>query len=328
MNVKTGHPDLIKPESTFSFVVAEQNVGQRLDCFMSEQFPLYSRSFFQQVIDKKCILINNDAAKKNGVKLRIADVISITFPPQETVDTSEQAIAELGIKLIYENEHFLIIYKPAGVLVHRPNTGSVELTLADWITHHFQDIKDVGSIDRPGIVHRLDKNTSGLLIVPRTNWAHGKFGDMFKQRIISKTYYAIVHGHPDRKGSIDFPIGRDPHFRIRMKAYNPSRGSLPKNDDTRESLTNYEISKYFQEHSLVKVKLITGRTHQIRAHFSALGHPLVGDTVYGKKSKLIDRQALHAHTISFTFNDKQYSFSQDIPNDMDLLTKTLKPFQE
>ncbi len=317
-----GHSELIKPNSTFSFTITQSDAGTRLDQFMCRQFPLYSRNFFQQTIDKKRIWVNDTAAIKCGVKLRFADIVTITFPPDKKVDASSQAVQELGIELLHEDPHFLIIYKPAGVLVHRPNTYCTTISLVDWITNHYQEIKDVGFVDRPGIIHRLDKNTSGLLVIPRTNIAHNQFGAMFKDRTIHKTYYALVQGHPDREGSIDFPIGRDPRIRTRMKAYDPKKRFMP--EDVRQSLTHYKVVEYFKDSSLVEVTLVTGRTHQIRVHFTAIGHPLIGDTIYGDAAKEIDRQALHAHSVSFTFNEKNYTFSRAIPDDMATLITGLR----
>ena len=167
---------------------------------------------------------------------------------------------------------------------------------------HFKEISKVGESERPGIVHRLDKNTSGIMIIPRKDYVHAIFSEMFKDRKIKKTYLAIVEGHPDPKGTIDLPISRHPTEKIKMSHLNPAG---------KDSTTNYSVLEYFEKCSLVELKPTTGRTHQIRVHMAAIGHPLLGDSTYGKESYMIGRHALHANKLEFEYNKELFSFSCD-----------------
>ena len=185
-----------------------------------------------------------------------------------------------------------------------------------WMSHNnsqicflnFAIFNHVGTVDRPGIVHRLDRDTSGLMIIPRTNEAHASMTDMFKDRKIQKTYLAIVMGHPPESGTIDLYVGRHPSMRNKMHHFT----ALTKQASSRTALTHYEVIQYYDDFSLVKVKPVTGRTHQIRVHFAAIGHPLLADPLYGRKSKLSKRHALHAHQLEFEYKSKSYCFTSQL----------------
>jgi 23S rRNA pseudouridine1911/1915/1917 synthase len=203
--------------------------------------------------------------------------------------------------------------------MHKTQHETNNYTLVDWLTSHFKEIETVGSIERPGIVHRLDKDSSGLLIIARTNYAHQIFTKLFKDRAIKKTYLALVEGHPEKSGTIDQPIGRHQTHRLRMTTYGAS-SSVP----TRHAITHYKVLEYFDNYSLVEFKPETGRTHQIRVHAAFLGHPLVGDTLYASSSPFIKRHALHASSLSFNFEDKLYEFNADLPHDFATLIAQIK----
>ncbi len=306
--------DQIEPNSRFSFTISENSVRIRLDVYIAQQFSQYSRSFFRRLIGQGWIKINNIVANKQGTWLKIDDIVTIQFPPKRIIKPTSIDQLDTGIHTIYKHEHFLIIFKPVNLLVHPPSVNSTEATLVDWLVVKYKEIQAVGYASRPGIVHRLDKDTSGIIVIPRTNYAYTIFAQLFKNRSINKTYYALVEGHPEKKGSIDLPIGRDPITRTKMKAFSQNNLSCT-TKKIRSAITHYKVIKYFDKHSLIKVTPITGRTHQIRVHCTAIGHPIVGDVVYGKKSSLIKRQALHAQKLSFTFNNKSYTFSSNFPDD-------------
>jgi len=316
--------DQTQSNSCFSFTISENNVHTRLDVYIAQQFSEYSRSFFRRLIEQGWVKINDIATVKQGTWLKIGDIISIQFPPKRTIKSTSIDQLDTRIDTIYQHEHFLIILKPVNLLVHPPSANSTEATLVDWLVAKYSEIHAVGYTNRPGIVHRLDKDTSGIIVIPRTNYAYAIFAQLFKNRFIDKKYYALVEGHPEKKGSIDLPIGRDPIIRTKMKAFSQNSLLLNTTKKIRSAITHFKVIKYFDKHSLIEVVPITGRTHQIRVHCAAIGHSIVGDIVYGKKSLLIKRQALHAQELSFTFNNKSYTFSSNFPDDFKNAIKMMR----
>lgn len=306
---------ILSPGQSYSFTIESEYHETRLDMFLAEQFAGYSRSLFKRLIDDKAVTINNKVASKAGAVIKENDVVIVTVPKTKQKKVlSEEEVEKLGVELIHQNKDFVIINKPAGLITHPPHVDSDEASVVDWIVSHFKDIKEVGYKDRPGIVHRLDKETSGLMIVPLTKEAHEIFSAKFKDRTIQKTYLAVVCGHPEKEGVIDFPIGR--HKSVRNK--------MTHRLDGRASTTRYKIKEYFDDHTVVEAYPETGRTHQIRVHLTTLGHPLVSDKMYGKSSHIIRRQALHALEISFDFKDESYSFAAPLPGDFKNLLTHLK----
>jgi 23S rRNA pseudouridine1911/1915/1917 synthase len=309
----------IIPNTTLTRVVTLEDDGKRIDQYLASEFPGYSRSFFQKSIDSGLVLINGLPAGKHSILVKTNDTIQIHFPAPAPLEKPRHAVDHLGVQVIYEHEHFLIINKPAGLVVHAPQREYQGITLVDWLISHFHDIATVGSADRPGIVHRLDKDTSGIMIIARTPYGLAKIGDMFKNRLIKKTYLALVQGQTPDKGSIDYPIDRhrtEPH---RMTHQYGSG---------RPSLTHFEtLAHYGHDASLIRAFPVTGRTHQIRVHCAAIGHPILGDLVYHPSPSisrpLISRQALHASTLSFSFEDQEYHFLAPLPADFELAIETL-----
>lgn len=303
----------VAPNSNFSLVVID-NHCQRIDTFLSNHFARYSRTFFKKLIDSNGVRINGILLTKASILVKVNDIVTVQFPPEFTT-FSKQIDPDLPVKLVYEHEDFLIVNKPPYLSVHAPAKESTEITLVDWLVSKFQEIQTVGSLDRPGIVHRLDKNTSGLLVVSRNNYSHEILSDLFKNRLIKKTYRAVVKGHPESEGTIEFPISRDPFYRTKM-SHNYSSG--------RPAVTRYKVLEYFADSALLELYPLTGRTHQIRVHCAAIGHPLVGDSLYGTSSKLIKRHALHASALEFFFQGEQFSFNQELPLDFKQLLTFLR----
>ncbi len=306
---------LLCPGESYNFTISTDHHETRLDLFLAEQFPGYSRSLFKKLIDENAVTINDKVATKAGAIIKESDTVIICVPlPKPKNILSKEEVDELGVGLIHQNKDFAIINKPAGLITHPPHADSNEVSIIDWIVSHFKDIKEVGYKDRPGIVHRLDKETSGLMIVPLTKEAHEQFSAMFKDKTIQKTYLAVVCGHPEKEGTIDFPIGR----------HNTIRNKMTHRLDGRVSRTRYKVQTYFDDHTVVEAYPETGRTHQIRVHFTTLGHPLVSDKMYGKNFHVIKRHALHASEISFNFKNKAYHFTAPLPGDFKNLLSHLK----
>lgn len=326
--IKHGH---IAPESRFTFIVPENNDVCRVDRYIADLFPDYSRSYFQKIIDAGGISINNTLAKKASALVFPADTVTIQFPAQRIIEPSHVIDRTSGIRIIAETEHFLVIHKPATLLVHAPSSASNAITVVDWIRHHYENISTVGTADRPGIIHRLDRETSGILLITKTNYAHNLIGGLFRERKMSKTYKAVVVGRPPEQGTITLAIGRNPVNPLKMATFDENFVDPAGKIGTikvRHAKSDYKVLEYFEDSALVEVKPTTGRTHQIRVHMAAIGHPIVGDQLYGKKSPLINRQALHAHSLSFVFDEKAYTFVDEIPDDFQQLINCLRTYSD
>lgn len=308
---------LIPHANTYSCIIDESAVGMRFDKFLALQFPLYSRSFLARIIDAHEATINGKVAKASSI-LKLHDAIEVKFLQEEKKEVPAKKEPDVPIQIIHTDGHFLVLNKPAGLLVHEPDHDNQEFTIVDWLLKHHKEIANIGAIDRPGIVHRLDKDTSGVILIARTNFGHTQFTKMFDEKKIQKTYHAIVQGHPPASGIIDAPIGRNKFNRTKMAVAPDITGPA------REAISHYKVLEYFDDAALIEVKPITGRTHQIRVHLASIGHPILGDKVYGAPSKLIKRQALHACSVSFEFNGKDYIFSAPLPQDMERLLEILR----
>lgn len=313
---------VILPGTKFEFEAIEEHVGQRLDAFLAERFEGYSRSYLQKMLVSGDVLVNGKESKAS-YKVRPKDKVTVTFPEKEKVEVKDIK-EDLGVEIVFEHPDFLIVYKPAGLLVHASDTADDEITLVDWLLNKFEDLKNVGDSTRPGIIHRLDKDTSGLMVIARNNYAHTQFGNMFKDRHMHKTYLAVVKGHPEKEGTIDFAIMRHPVYRNKMTHVKLKSKLSTKEARAKEAVSHYKVLEDFDASSLVEVKPVTGRTHQIRVHFAGLGHPLVGDQLYGQKSPDILRQALHAKALEFEYEGKNYNFEKEPPKDFQNLIQKLR----
>jgi 23S rRNA pseudouridine1911/1915/1917 synthase len=276
----------------YEIITSQQdNNGKRIDSWLAEKLEDMSRTYIKKLIIEGRVLVNDRPVKAN-YRIRCGDIVKLNIPEPQPLETEPE---DISINIIYDDEHIIVIDKPQGMVVH-PAAGNRTGTLVNALIHHYGDnLSDINGVIRPGIVHRLDKDTSGVLLVAKTNAAHRKLVEMFKNHEIKKIYFAIVDGivAPD-KGKIDAPIGRHPVNRKKM-AVNTERG--------RSAVTYFQVVERFNGCTMVKIRLETGRTHQIRVHMAFIGHPVLGDNTYGKKSTNktlgIDKQLLHAGLIGF-----------------------------
>jgi 23S rRNA pseudouridine1911/1915/1917 synthase len=291
-----------------SFSVEPAAAGIRLDVYLTEKHSSYSRAFFQKAVQEGSITLNGALAKANKV-LKAGD--KIAWEKKEYTKNHEELHAlknhAFGISIIAQKQDFIIINKPAGLVVHKPHIKSTEYSVTDWIDLHYPDAQGIGIEGRSGIVHRLDKDTSGLLIIARTSTAYTEFLRLFKEREIKKKYYAFVEGVPGESGFIDYAISRHPTLITRMTHIDPQG---------KPAMTDWKKIKAYGTKALLELSPLTGRTHQLRVHCAAIGYPIVGDSLYGKKSSEIKRQALHAYSLNFIYNNTVYNFTAELPDDM------------
>ncbi|HEX76141.1 MAG TPA: RluA family pseudouridine synthase [Dehalococcoidia bacterium] len=263
--------------------VAESTV--RLDKYLAKEYPELSRSRLQKLIEQGYILVNGCGAKASQ-KLNVGDKIYVSLPPSQPVPLIAEPIP---LTIIYEDDDLMVVDKPAGLATH-PAPGHTSHTLVNAILAHCPDLAKFGDAMRPGIVHRLDKDTSGLMIIAKNNSAQQYLINQFKARLVSKGYLVLVRGKlSPMQGIIEAPVGRDPANRKRMAVVTGGR----------QARTSYRVKKYLGDYTLLEVTTETGRTHQIRVHLSAIGYPVIGDPVYGVKSAYLKRQFVHAHRLGF-----------------------------
>jgi 23S rRNA pseudouridine1911/1915/1917 synthase len=282
--------------------------GERLDKYIASKLPSVSRSYIQKLIDDNKVTVN-DRPEKAGFKLAAGDRIIIGIPQIDTTSLKAEAIP---LDILYEDDDLLVIDKPAGLTVH-PAPGHPEHTLVNAVLSHFPQLADSGGERlRPGIVHRLDKDTSGLVVVAKNREALANLSEQFKSRSVTKIYLTLVKGHiKPESGLIEANLGRDRGNRKRMAI----------TENGKEARTRYRVIKYFNDgYTLLEITLETGRTHQIRVHLAAIGFPVVGDITYGVKSPFLSRQFLHAHRIGFSLpsTGKSVAFQSELPQDLKL----------
>ena len=285
-------------------IIADRS-GVRLDRFISEKCPELSRTYAKKLIEDGHITVNGKTVKAS-LTLNTGDSLSIRIPPPEP---SHLVAENIPLNIVYEDKDLLVVDKQAGLIVH-PAPGNPKHTLVNAILAHFPDLPDGGDSLRPGIVHRLDKDTSGLMLVAKNRQALNNLANQFKTRSVTKTYLVLVKGHlSPRKGFIEAPIGRDPHNRKRMAVVEKGR----------DARTEYRVIKYVGDCSLLEVRLETGRTHQIRVHLSAIGYPVVGDATYGVKSPFVSRQFVHAHLLGFKLpsSGEYIEFKSELPPELE-----------
>lgn len=271
---------------TFNFEINEEETGLRIDKFLADANPDWSRSQIQDWIKNDLVLVNGKVIKSN-YKLRLNDEIAVTEKPVEEIDLVAQ---DLGIEIYYEDKDVAIVYKPKGMVVH-PAPGHPDRTLVNGLMYAITDLSGINGEIRPGIVHRIDKDTSGLLMIAKNDIAHRGLVEQLVDKSVTRKYTALVHGViPHEFGTIDAPIGRNQKDRQEMAIV----------DNGKHAVTHFNVLETFDKYTLVECVLETGRTHQIRVHMKHIGFPLVGDPKYGpKKTMDIGGQALHAGVIGF-----------------------------
>lgn len=292
-------------------VVDDNDSGVRLDVFVHRHLGEgASRNDAQTMIKSGLVSVDGAAAKKPSTRISTGSSVEIT-EQKSTESSSDHLVPQLiEFGVAYEDESILVIDKPIGLPVH-PGAGHKDGTLVNGLIHRWPEISNVGEPERPGIVHRLDMDTSGLMVVARTDIAYSTLGQQIKNREMARTYTALVRGIPEPpKGVVDAPIGRDPNNRLKQAIVSTGR----------EARTQYEVVEEISTYALLKIKLETGRMHQIRVHMEALGTPVVGDQTYGKSSDNLDldRQFLHASELEFAHpvTEQPMHFTSPLPPDL------------
>lgn len=312
------------------FTVTENEGGTRLDVFLARQDIALSRSQVQRLIDEKKVRVN-DGAEKASFKLRAGDTVTLT---QEAPKDYHVSPEDIPLSIVYEDPSIIVVDKPAGMVVH-PAASHFEGTLVNALLHHCRDLSGIGGFLRPGIVHRLDKDTSGLIVVAKSDAAHQELAKQFKEHLVKKRYRTLVFGDMEGdEGVIDSPVGRHPVDRKKMST---------KSRRGKEALTRWRVLERYGTLTFLDVEIETGRTHQIRVHLHSAGHPLLGDNVYGHSAKQLQnvqdsllrsrlrgmkRQALHAGGLEFRHpaSRERLEFVSSLPDDMEKVRAFLRNY--
>ncbi len=295
-------------------VATEEDKGKRLDAFLSEFFEDATRSYIQKLIDNQNISIDGKNKTKSGNKLKGKEKIIVKIPEDEVLEVLPE---DIPIDIVYEDEYMVVINKDPGVIVH-PAQGFYTGTLVNAVLFHIKDLSTINGVIRPGIVHRLDKDTSGLIVIAKNDVAHVKLTQMFKDKTIEKRYLCICkRNFKNDSGRIETLIGRDPRDRKKMAVVS---------ENGKIAISNYEVIDSVPNFSLVEVGIETGRTHQIRVHMKSLNHPIVGDTTYGTTTDIAKRQMLHSYYLKMNhpITEKELVIVGDLKKDFVDVLKKLK----
>lgn len=298
----------------YDWIIELEESGMRLDKFLSEQFEEWSRTQIQQWIKGGNIFVDGMTVKAN-YKLLENDEVILQVPPQKELSIDSE---QIPLDIFYEDKDVIVVNKLRGMVVH-PAPGHYTGTMVNALLYHCKDLSGINGVLRPGIVHRIDKDTSGLLMVAKNDLAHESLANQLKNHTVHRVYMAIVHGNiPHDIGTIDAPIGRDTKDRKKMSVTDKN---------SKNAVTHFVIKERFKEFTLVECKLETGRTHQIRVHMQYIGHPIAGDPLYGPKKTLkISGQALHAKTLGFVHprTGEALEYDSELPKDMSNLIDGLR----
>lgn len=291
--------------NTYTFIAEQDDINTRIDIYLADEIEDCSRSFIQKLIDEKKVIVNQKLIKSN-YKLKLNDIIDVEIPDPKNVEILPENIL---LDILYEDKEVIVINKPQNMVVH-PAPGHYTGTLVNALLYHCSDeLSGINGIMRPGIVHRIDKNTSGVIMIAKTNNAHQKLSFQLKEHSITRKYNAIVYNNVKNDyGTIDAPIGRNVIERKKMAVTNKN---------SKVAITHYKVIERFGKYTFIEVQLETGRTHQIRVHMSYIGHPLLGDDVYGPKNQKfrLEGQVLHARVLGFIHPlTKEYiEFEAELP---------------
>ena len=293
----------LQPARPRQELIVEQD-EPRLDAYLARVEPSLSRSRIKSLIEDGHVLVEGTTCKPSR-RLRPGERLTLTVPPPQPIELKPESIP---VHVVYQDSHLLVLDKPAGLSVH-PGPGHPAHTLVNALLALIPDLPGIGGYLRPGIVHRLDKDTSGLMVVAKTESAHIHLSHQLKDRAMAKGYLALAQGRiPTSEGTIDAPLGRHPVHRKRIAVVTNGRTAR----------TDYRVLQHFTDATYLDVTLHTGRTHQIRVHMAHLGHPLVGDAVYGHNHPLLQRHFLHAHKLAFTHpaTGEWVDFTAPLPDDL------------
>ena len=297
--------------------IFEKQMHERLDKFLTESLPEFSRSRIQGLVANGLVDVNGLPAKKSGQTLEHGSSVTIRIPPPVPTNLIAE---DIPLDIVFENDELMVINKPAGMVVH-PAAGHANGTLVNAVLGYDPDIEGIGGEERPGVVHRLDKQTSGLILIAKNERAHRWLQDQFRLRKVEKTYLALVDGKPPTPaGRVEAYIGRDPKHRKRMAVVSEKKG--------REAISEYQTLESFKSHTLLEFHPLTGRTHQIRLHCAFLKCPIVGDEVYGRKSQSveIERHFLHARRLKIILPGETMPriFEAPLPDDLERVLNLLR----
>lgn len=294
--------------------ITEEDISKRLDIVVSEKYQNYTRSFVKNMIDKGLVLVDGKV-QKAGYKFKGGEIVVMEMLEPEKLEAKAE---DIDFEIVFEDEYLLVINKPQGLVVH-PCSSTKSGTLVNGLLAKVKDLSGINGVLRPGIIHRLDKNTSGLMLVAKNDFSHKILSEEIKDKTCHRSYLALVEGHfKNNEGKIETFIDRNKKDRKKMAV----------SDSGKWAVTNYKVEKEFEKFSLVRFDLETGRTHQIRVHCSHLGHSIVGDDVYGKKVKDLNGQLLHSFRISFNHpkTGERMTFECDLPEYFKKNLDNLKQF--
>ena len=300
----------------FTFIVDASSEGQRIDLFLTEHMEGQSRSYLQKLLKDGAVFVGEKVAKSN-YKVRIGDAIRLELPDPVELEVEARA---MDLDILYEDDDVILINKPKGMVVH-PAAGHTDDTLVNGLMHHCQgNLSGINGVLRPGIVHRIDKDTTGVIVVCKNDNAHNSLAEQLKVHSITRRYRALVHGNiKATEGTVDAPIGRNEKDRLKQ-AINEKNG--------KPAVTHYRVLESFKNYTYIECQLETGRTHQIRVHMSSLGHPLVGDELYGpaKCPFSLEGQTLHAMVLGFDHptTGEYVEFTAPLPDYFEKLLEKLR----